>query len=361
MSYKKFAIIILCALYACLASLVLLNVVVDPYEIFRTSFFKQLPQVNDRYSRIEFLKTRKGKYDSYIMGSSRMLHTSPDILVKYLPGAKFYNLATILATPYEHLMHLTYFIQNGYPLKNLYIGLDIDLCFRVKMYKERDLLLKLHPEVLNRSLISYYWAYASAFPKKDIRRKLKLNFSRKVNPIQISGKDGALTFGAEAENTKVFFEDPSRNEITAIKNEVKEENVEGLKELVALCRQKEINLILFITPHNRFFMDRFVVKDYLTFLRKLSEITSFWDFSGYNSIITNNKNYLDTSHYKSSVSRMIAARIFNDQTLTVPEDFGVWVTKESIDSHLESLKMTIKKNRAGDRSLNPRTQTQAEE
>jgi hypothetical protein len=48
----------------------------------------------------------------------------------------------------------------------------------------------------------------------------------------------------------------------------------------------------------------------------------------------------------------MVARIFNDKTLTVPEDFGVWVTQENIDSHLESLKIAIKKNRAGNKSLN---------
>jgi hypothetical protein len=255
--------------------------------------------------------------------------------VKYLPKAKFFNLTTIIATPYEHLMHLKYLIQNGYSLKNLYIGLDIDFCLRVKRHNEKDLLLKLHPEVLKESLISYYWSYASAYPKKDIKRQLKLNFSRKVTPIQISGKDGALT--EESENAEVFFEDPFKNNTEPIKNEVKEDNVDCLKQLVALCRQNEINLVLFITPHNRLFMGRFVVKDYLTFLRKLSEITSFCDFSGYNSITTNNKYYLDASHYKSSVSRMIAAKIFNDKTLTVPEDFGVWVTKDNIGPHLKNL------------------------
>jgi hypothetical protein len=359
MNYRKFVIIILCVLYACLLSLALINIVVDPYQIFQTPFLKQQSQPNERYSKIEFLKKNKGRYNSYIMGSSRVGLTNTDILVKYLHMAKFYNLSTALAVPYEHLLHLKYFIKNGYPVRNLYIGLDLDLCLGVKMHKDKDLLLKLHPGVLNRNLIGYYWSYLSVFPKTDIRRKLKLNFSRKVSPIQISGKDGVWTFGEEAENGKVFFEDPTNNDNITIKNKVKEENVEGLRELVTLCRQHDINLILFITPHNKFFMDRFVVEDYLTFLRKLSEITSFWDFGGYNSITTNNENYLDRSHYKPSISRMIAARIFNDKTLTVPEDFGVWVTKENIDSHLENLEMTIKKYRSGGTSLDLETETKA--
>jgi hypothetical protein len=361
MNYKKFAITMVCVLYAWLASLALLNIVIDPYHIFRTPFFKQQTQANDRYSKIEFLRTRKERYNSYIMGSSRMLHTRPEIIVKYLPGAKFYNLATTLATPYEHLLHLKYFIKNGYPVRTLYIGLDIDFSFSAKIYKEKDLLLKLHPEVLNRSLVGYYWSYLSVFPKKDMRRKLKANFNRKANAIQISEKDGAWTFGEEAEKAKVFFEDPANYDTLTFKNQVEDENLEGLRELVAMCRQHEINLMLFITPHHKFFMDRFVVEDYLTFLRKLSDITLFWDFSGYNSVTTNNRNYLDHSHYKSSVSRMIAARIFNDKTLAVPEDFGVRVTKENIGSHLEILKMIIRKNRGKDWSLNFRTRTEAKE
>jgi hypothetical protein len=345
MSYKKFSIFILCVLYVCLASLALINFVVDPYGIFQTPFFKNQPNLNERYSKIEFLRKHKEGYNSYIMGSSRA-NTSSDIVEKYLPGAKFYNLAITLAVPYEHILHLKYFIKNGYPVRNLYIDLDIDLCFAGKMHKDKDLLCRLHPGVLNQSLISYYWSYLSVFPKTDIRRKLKLNFRKKRSPIQISEKDGAWILEEGSENAKVFFDNPADHETTTIKNEVKEENLEVLRELVALCGQHEINLILFITPHSKFIMSRLAVEDYLTFLRKLSGITSFWNFSGYNSITINNRNYSDPSHHKSSVSRMIAARIFNDKTSTVPEDFGVLVTKENIDSHLENLKIAIKKFRA---------------
>jgi len=352
MNYRKFAIIILCVLYACLLSLALINIVVDPYHIFQTPFFKQQPQPNERYSKIEFLKKNKGRYNSYIMGSSRVGLTNTDIIEKYLPMAKFYNLSTALAVPYEHLLHLKYFIKNGYPVRNLYIGLDVDFCFGVKMHKDKDLLLKLHPGVLNLSRIRYYWSYLSVFPKTDIRRKLRLNFSRKEKPKVEWGENGALGTESAGEGERIFFEDPRITPNVMIENKVGKENLEVTKELVALCRQQNIHLILFITPHHKGLMDHFVEEDYLTFLKDLSEITPFWDFGGYNSITTNTKNYMDHSHYKSSVSQLMVARIFNDKTLTVPEDFGVWVTQENIDSHLESLKIAIKKNRAGNKSLN---------
>jgi hypothetical protein len=345
MSYRKLVILIVSVLYACLGSLVLLNVVVDPYEIFRTHFFTKQFQRNDRYSKIELLKTQKRKYDSYIIGSSRMANTSPALLAKYLPGAKVYNLSTIAATPWEHLMHLKYLIQQKYSVKNVYIGLDIDFCLQVKMHNEKDLLSQLHPEVLNRSLIGYYWFYASAFPRKDIGRQLKLNFLGGKSAIPSSGDDGALS-EEDFEKAELFFEDPLKDKGKEIKNEVKDGNVESVKELVALCRQREISLILFITPHSEFFMDRFIPKDYLTCLTELSYITSFWDFSGYNSVTTHRNNYWDASHYKSSVSRMIAARIFNDTGVSVPEDFGAWVTKDNISDRLKTLREEFSKRRA---------------
>jgi hypothetical protein len=275
------------------------------------------------------------------MGSSRMFLTHPEVVEKYTPAAKFYNLATIFGTMYEHLLHVKYFIQHGYPVKNLYIGLDADMYFTVKIHDDKDLLLKLHPEVANKTPMDFYWSYLSTLSKVDLRRKLKANFNKKASSKYEIEKDGALAAGSETGDNQVFIENQIPFDKLRIRDERLRENLEALRELVALCREYPINLSLFITPYHQDLMDRFVEEDYLTFLRELSEITAFWDFSGYNSITTDNRNYLDHSHYKPSVSRLIAARIFNDKTVTVPRDFGVWVTEKNIDSYLENVRISI--------------------
>ncbi len=342
MNYKNFSAILLSVIFAYLVAVAVINVVVDPFYIFRTPFFKVQAQINDRYAKIEFLKTAKGRFDSYIMGSSRMFLTRPDVVEKYIPEGKFYNLATIFGTMYEHLLHVKYFIQHGYPVKNLYIGLDADMYFTVKTHDDKDLLLKLHPEVTNKNPTDFYWSYLSSLPKGDLRRKLRVNVNKKAGSKYEIEKDGGLAVGSETRDNQVFFETPIPFDKLRIKDDRLRANLEALRELVALCGKHHINLILFITPYHQNLMDRFVEEDYLTFLRDLSEITAFWDFSGYNSITTDNKNYLDHSHYKPSVSRLIAARIFNDKTVTVPRDFGVWVTEKNIDSHLENVKISFK-------------------
>lgn len=344
MNYKKFSTIILCVICAYVFSVAIINFVVDPFYIFRTPFFKVQPQINDRYAKIEFLKKRGGRFNSYIMGSSRMFFTHPDLLENYISTAKFYNFATIFATMYEHLLHVKYFVKSGYPVKNLYIGLDVDMYCATKIHDDKDCVLRLHPDVSNRSPIEFYWSYLSIFPKGDIKRKLRANFDKKAGPKYEIEKDGALTLESEGRNSRVFFENPVNADKMITKTRNTRENLEALTELVALCKQHQINLIIFITPYYKIIMDHFAVEDYTTFLRELSEITPFWDFSGYNSVTADRKNYLDHSHYNASVSRLIAERIFNDKTSTVPGDFGVWVTEKNIDSHLENVKISFKKN-----------------
>lgn len=345
MNYKNFSVILLCVIFVYLFSIAVINLVVDPFYIFRTPFLKAQAQINDRHAKIEDLKKEKGKFNLYILGSSRIYSTPPDMVEKYIPSGKGYNLATILATITEHLLHVKYLIKkNGHLVKTLYIGLDIDFCFGIKMHSDQDYLLKLHPEVSNTNPIGFYWSYLSILPKGDIKRKLRANFGKKKGPASQFGKDGALALESEAKNSPIFFEDQRIRGNYLIENKMGRENLDALRELVALCRQHDINLILFITPYHKVLMDHFEKKEYLLFLRDLSEITPFWDFGGYNSITTDNKNYFDHSHYNPSVSRLIAARIFNDTTLTVPRDFGVWVTKKNIDSHLENLKRGFEKN-----------------
>ena len=342
MNDKRFSVILLCVIFVYLFSVALINIVVDPFCIFRTPFLKVQAQINDRYAKIEFLKKGKERFNSYMMGSSRLLLTHPEVVEKYIPTAKFYNLAIIFGTMYEHTLHLKYLIENGHPVKNLYIGLDMDMYTVATMHDDKDSLLKLHYGVLKKNPIEFYWSYMSIFPKGDLRRKLTVNFSKKRGSKYDIEKDGAVALEPGTENTRVFFERPLSSSKIGLMNERMKGNLEALKELVALCGKHRINLILFITPYHKNLMGCFVEEDYLTLLRLLAEIAPFWDFSGYNTITTDNKNYLDHSHYNPSVSRMIAARIFGDRASTVPPDFGVRVTGKNIGSHLENVKIGFK-------------------
>jgi hypothetical protein len=102
------------------------------------------------------------------------------------------------------------------------------------------------------------------------------------------------------------------------------------------CLQKDINLLIFFVPENHNYLDQFDRKLFLDFLKKVSTIVEFWNFSGYNSITLNDTNYYDYFHFRYFISDLIVKRIFNDTT-SVPSDFGVYVTEKNIDSHISLL------------------------
>jgi len=68
-----------------------------------------------------------------------------------------------------------------------------------------------------------------------------------------------------------------------------------------------------------------------------------WIFYGKNSIILNRNNFdQDGSHFKPKISNIIYASIFNDDSVSVPQEFGVQLTIENIDEYLGNLKKQIK-------------------
>ena len=111
-----------------------------------------------------------------------------------------------------------------------------------------------------------------------------------------------------------------------------------IKEIVKLSSENNIELYVFTTPVNNVKMDSYIIEDYIEFISGISEITNFYNFSGYNSITMNNCNYYEHAHYRPLVARLIAAVIFKEESMLVPTDFGVYVTQDNIDEHLERLR-----------------------
>ena len=81
---------------------------------------------------------------------------------------------------------------------------------------------------------------------------------------------------------------------------------------------------------------------YYQWKRDIANIIPYWDFMYPNSITTNSDNYIDTSHIKQENGKYYFARIWNDKSVKVPDDFGVYVDKNNIDKHIGFLKDIIK-------------------
>jgi hypothetical protein len=124
-----------------------------------------------------------------------------------------------------------------------------------------------------------------------------------------------------------------------------ENTLDAIRGIVELAKEQNINLVFFINPiHKTTYLDTNLVQ-FFTFKRELAAITDFWDFSGLNSITTNNYYYHETSHYRDRVGDMMLERMFGYPRASAPPDFGILVTEKNIDVHLALLASQIKDGR----------------
>jgi len=335
MNNKKWLITFMSIFVVTMSLFGLVNYVVDPFSVFQTNFFKRSGQINERYVKIEFLEKHHNKFNAYIFGSSRIGVVKPEVIEQYLPNSKFYNFTLSSGNLHDYMVHLKYFIKRKYEIKTLYMQIDID---DMNYYgqDESDYLCKLHPYVTNEFRIAGKMKYLFGFFPLNVRKKISVNF-QKDSPKKF---DVSIGIWSLPDNEKQLEKNPKKyveNEGSfhfknrrVLRYIREKEAMKALQIIVDLCQKNKIKLYVFTSAHNQNKMDTFVLEDYKKYLRDISEITSFYDFSGYNSVTMNNANYYEMSHYRPRVGSLMAARIFDDKNISVPKDFGKFIAKGTL-------------------------------
>jgi len=118
-----------------------------------------------------------------------------------------------------------------------------------------------------------------------------------------------------------------------------------LADVVATCRDRQIDLHLFISPAHALqweAIDRAglwsVFEDWK---RAVANIAPLWDFADYDAISTEPVsdrmvNYLDNSHYRERVGNWVLARLFKQGR--TPENFGAWLTPATVEDRLQAVR-----------------------
>ncbi|MBU2701196.1 hypothetical protein Ga0466249_002310 [Sporomusaceae bacterium BoRhaA] len=347
-TYKQFNIKFVFVIILGAIVIILTNYIVDPYNIFHTKILPKQFQENDRFNKAEFLKYNMNRYNSYMFGSSRIGTTEPAFIEKYIPEAKFYNYYVSGGTMYDNLENIKSILSNGGTIKNIYLQVDILEMLTTYKYNPDNYLLRYAPQVINTSLLKYKVSYLTIFPYESIIGKIKQNVQDDFNYARVDyttgcwhqeSKENALIKGPASyvEHELSFHKAMHRD----VKDEHLKENLNDVMQIVNICKQNNINLIIFTTPHNHRMIDSIDIDDYLKVLQSLGSIVDYWDFSGYNSITNDDTNYYETSHYRPKIGQIIAAKIFNDNSKTLPIDFGTFVTHESLNYHIEKRRVEI--------------------
>lgn len=320
------------------------NVVTDPFGAFGDHFltwWSYDETNNPRVAKLQYLEQHHDEYDSYIVGCSGTSSFPTEQLNEYF-DANFYNLIVYGADMLDTEQYCRYLIEH-YTVKNLVLNVYLGNGFTYDT--ESDPLTYSMPyQVDGSSALSYYRKYLFANPQYGWAK------------IQSMQEDTYLQQSFDVFNEQTGAYDKSRRDVEHIGdletylqdypvfadypeasyNLSQTENcMKSVQAIVDLCEAVGVNLVVVTSPLYQDYADYFPADQVEQFYTALAEITPYWDFS-LSSVSRDPRYFYDSTHFRNAVGKMALARMFDDDSVYIPDDFGAYVTADNVAEHLKT-------------------------
>ena len=340
MSGKKWVKIFLLLLIFVSGFAGMVNYIVDPYGLKsnKNKFDENLMTINK--ANITKLKINL-QADYYLIGTSRVKRVNPNLIEKYLPNKKVYNINISAATFRENSMLANKVINNG---SNIIYGFDA-FSLNKNRFSEDKILNRyktFKKEIESQTVIPYFLSIDSFIMScKDIIKRL-VGINTEQYALSENSKDcnASLSEIRKALDLSVQEEKSSYTNFETVSK----------KDIIQLAKKATRNDIFIIYPKHFYYYTLFqkhqnIEEKYFASIKTLVKNTEakVWNFYQINSITTSEKNFDKNGwHFKPKIADLIFAKIFNDKSIMIPDNFGVLLTKNNIDEYLETLKEQIK-------------------
>lgn len=330
------------------------NILMDTHGVYYTLFSSHkdkkinsamfLAGLNQQIYNPELIFRNPERFDSFLFGTSRV----SAIDTSRIMTGRFYNMSAPQALLAENLAVIKTFLKKGIKIKNVIIGLDeFSFTSRIRDH-ENQLITIMHPEVSGKSRASVFFKFFLRMPRSfELSREFDSLFKNVDSKAELTD-NGLNLFWLQTERIitasgKPLFSDPPFVYAPFVFDEsLVQEVLDQVDELKELSRKHHFNLTFFFNPIQA---RRYVnfAHGFLPIKQKLARHTDFYDFSGFNSITTNNLNYYEEQHYRYLVGEMIVERMFGNNHRHVPDDFGVLVTKDTTENYMHKQKREMDK------------------
>jgi hypothetical protein len=328
-----------------------LNWAIDPQDIFKTPNYWQVNHQkinkdnNDRlFKAVDIIRLQP---NGVIAGSSRTKQGIDPESSVLGTDKNFYNLALNGPNFYEVKRYIEHAIYNQPDLKQIILGVDF---FMFNQDLENQPTFK--NSRLEKKQIIFDDAIQNLFSLDVASKSLDTIKASQQSLHTINddyGDNGFMPNRNFNNGESIWRFHQSIRLFFSLHSEYKYSQSYGdnFKEIVELCKQHNIELVVFISPaHATNWESIYTMKRWPVFeqwKRDLVQVTPVWDFSGYNSITTEPiakymKNYVDNSHYTPAIGNLILQRILNKQTEKVPTDFGILLAPKNVEKHLQQIK-----------------------
>lgn len=327
------------------AALPLFNWAVDPFGVFGDRFLEwdsYNMTKNPRAAKIAYITEHHKEFDSYIIGCSSTSSYPTEALNRYF-DAKFYNMLMYGADMYDVECESRYILEN-FECKNLVVNIYIDNAMHYDTEKD-PLTYSQHVLTEGGNKFEYYLRYLMADTKYAVDKLkshsentyLKESFDA-FNPLDGTYDKRTRDIERIADRESYleaypYFANYPQGSHTL--SEI-ERTVASVGRIRQMCEQKGVNFVLVSAPVYYDYFNDFDKQQVSEFYTALANVTPFWDFS-MSSVSYEMRYFYDETHFRNCVGDMALARMFEDDSIWVPDDFGVLVTKENVTKHIEDI------------------------
>lgn len=341
---KWFKYVIIAALVSCVF-LFGFNIIVDPFGVFGDkilNFYAYDMNNNPRVAKIAYLEDHHEAYNAYIIGGSKSSSLSPTLLNKYFEGASFYNMLMYGGDFYDYEKTIHYLVEN-YEVKNIVLHMSMQ---EIDHYNQspRNINTEMSEKVISGNNVKYYTKYLT-LNLEHAFKKIEGLIRRGFDPMAYSTfipETGVYNKGvrdSEALGTleEFLIKYPDFNEpLWALYGTAIDDNVAALDRIKTYLEARGIQFTFVAAPTYYKEMDRYATEDIQKLWRGLASVTDFWDFTGYNSLSYDARNFYDKMHYRNFLGDLMIKKMFDEEDIPV-SDFGYLTTSENVETRLASM------------------------
>lgn len=345
MSSKKFIAVVSVFTFLMVGVVGGVNYVIDPLWAFsHQNKFNQIQigfdERQQKTNKIYF--DRSINYNGILLGSSRATFINQNYFNKNM---KIFNYASSSMLPFEYKGYIDFAKKTrGKDLDYVIIGVDFfgsDTPKDIKFEK---------PEFYIKNTILPFYRYSSILSIELFLKSIKNIKKMNAQSENFYSRDNVKTKTkpSEAKRIKAFERNLKRHtdELSGSKYTYNEDYFNILKTIKQ--ENHKTKFIIFTSPVTADLISSILIKgnNFENHRRWLTETVEVfgevYDFCGVNSITINVYNYPDDDHYYPSIGKLISHKISGVEDNNIPNDFGVLVTKDNIQEHLQNLKEQIK-------------------
>jgi len=341
MSVKKWLIAFFTSAVLAVSTLMLFNALVDPFGVFGDPIFDWYSYTltrNTRVAKFTFIDQNHEEFDSFILGASGSSAFCVDRLSHYL-DASFYNMH-FLGPDMLNLEDTARYLIDNYTVNNLFIGVSITngVYFDRNQQRYDPKQHGMHVNATGGSRFAFFSRYLWMNPQYSID-KIRAFRTRPYMTGPYNWFDpttGAFDKRGRAAQRISCLDEYNINYPAFLNfpyyNDVRMRQIyNSLNSLAAIRDMSEVagvNLIVTLNPLYYRHLDYFNRDDFIEFYLGLADTVPFWDFTR-NPLSFDPRFFYDPTHFRQAKGDMMLAHIFGDDSVYVPENFGVFVTPEN--------------------------------